>query len=136
MKTKTVLLFALLSLTIMGGCSSDADKVNKNISTDCEQFKCERRIVGINGITDKVEFEVVGLCNIEGNGLGDLRALIVTCKQGPKDNDYKKHYIGMSDNEFFISTQIQALKENPYRTKVILKPQNIVPDLDLVTGGG
>jgi protein involved in sex pheromone biosynthesis len=117
---------------VLAACGSNADKASKNISTKCEQFQCQRRIVGVNGITDKVEFLVEGRCSIEGNGLGNLNALVIVCKQGP--HEFKKHYVGMSDNMFFVSTQIQPLAVNEFRTKVILKPQNIVPDLDLVTG--
>jgi hypothetical protein len=58
--------------------------------------------------------------------------LEVVCKHG-KD-DYRKHVIGLSDNLFFISTQLKGIDVSEYRTKIILKPQNLVPDLDLVTG--
>lgn len=135
MKRRIVIIAALVgffALNFNGTCASDADKVAKNISTKCEQFQCQRSIVGINGITDKVEFQVEGRCSVEGDGLGTLHALVVTCKQGPKE--YKKHYIGMSDNMFFVSTQLKALDASVYRTKIILKPQNIIPDFDLVAG--
>jgi hypothetical protein len=117
---------------IASACGSNADKVSDNLSKEAEKFNVQRRIVGVNGITDKVEFVVEGKCSIEGDGLGNLNALIVTCKQGP--HDFRKHYIGMSDNMFFISTQLKGLNVSQFRTKIILKPQNIVPDLDLVTG--
>lgn len=131
MKRITIFILVLVAI-FTTGCTSNADKVAKNISTEAEQFKVQRRIIGVNGITDKVEFVVEGRCSIEGDGLGNLAALIVICKQGP--HDYRKHYIGMSDNMFFISTQLKGIDVSEYRTKVILKPQNIVPDLDLVTG--
>lgn len=126
---------ALAALTLAGtvaACGSDADVASKNISRAAEQFEVQRRIVGINGITDKVEFEVEGRCSIEGDGLGSLNALIVTCKHGP--HDYRKHYIGMSDNMFFITTQLKGIDVNVYRTRIVIKPQNIIPNLDLVTG--
>lgn len=130
---RKISLLGILALTaIIAGCGSQADTVSTNISKEAEKFNVQRRIVGVNGITDKVEFVVEGRCSIEGDGLGDLRSLVVTCKQGPKD--YRKHYIGMSDNMFFISTQLKGIAVSEYRTKVILKPQGIVPDLDLVTG--
>jgi hypothetical protein len=127
-----LILSAVALVALVGGCSSQADTASKNISTRCEKFECQRRIVGVNGITDKVEFLVEGRCSIEGDGLGNLNALIATCKQGPKD--YRKHYVGMSDNMFFISTQLQGIAVSEYRTKIVLKPQGIIPDLDLATG--
>lgn len=129
------LAIAVLGLCLTGvvaGCSSDADKVNKNIGKACEQFECQRKIVGINGITDKVLLEVEGRCSLEQNG-SLPRNLEVICKQGP--NNYKKHFIGLSDNVTWISTQVEGLDADEYRTRIILKPQNLVPDFDLVTGG-
>jgi hypothetical protein len=128
----TVVLLSTVALVALVGCGSQADTASKNISVRAEKFEVQRRIVGVNGITDKVEFIVEGKCSIEGDGLGNLNALIVTCKHGPKD--YRKHYVGMSDNMFFISTQLQGIAVSEYRTKIVLKPQGIIPDLDLVTG--
>jgi hypothetical protein len=114
-------------------CTSDADRVSENISKGAEQFEVQRRIVGINGITDEVLFEVEGRCSLE---MGDSMSgtLDIICKHGP--NDFRKHYIGMSDNVSFVSTQIEGVNASVYRTRIILKPENIVPDFDLVTGGG
>jgi len=132
MKRTITIFLAIAALVALAGCGqSKADKVAKNISTECENFneECQRRIVGINAITDKVEFEVEGRCSIE---TGLVRSLEVTCKHGP--DDFRKHYVGMADNVFFISTQLRPMDVSEYRTKVILKPENLVPDLDLVTG--
>lgn len=132
MKLKIVTLAAIAACVPLAACNSQADTAADNISKEAEKFHVQRRIVGVNGITDKVEFVVEGKCSIEGGGLGGLSALVVTCKHGP--HDYRKHYIGMSDNMFFISTQLKGISVSEYRTKIILKPQGIIPDLDLVTG--
>jgi len=133
MKRILMVLFAVLAVGSIAGCASKADKVAQNLSIKAENFDVQRRIVGINSITDKVEFSVVGRCSIEGsNSLPGIRALVVTCKQGP--TDYRKHYFGLSDNVFFIATQLKGLNVSEYHTEIILKPQNIVPDFDLVTG--
>jgi hypothetical protein len=127
MSRKTItILIALLALTI-SGCASDADKVSTNLSKAAEQFEVQRKIVGINGITDKVLFEVEGRCSIERDG-----DLVVTCKHGP--DDYRKHYVGLSDNVTYIATQMKGIDVSEYRTRIILKPENIVPNFDLVTG--
>ncbi len=126
------LIAAAVLVTALAGCGSQADTVSENLSTEAEKFNVQRSIVGINGITDKVEFSVEGRCSIEGHGLGSLRALVVTCKHGP--DDYRKHYVGLSDNMFFISTQRKGLKVSEFYTKIVLKPQGLIPDFDLVTG--
>lgn len=131
--SRRVLLAGLaLAASLTVGCGSQADTVSKNICKEAEKFNVQRRIVGVNGITDKVEFLVEGRCSVEGDGLGNLAALTVTCKQGP--HDYRKHFIGMSDNMFFISTQLKGIDVSEYRTKIVLKPQGIIPDLDLAVG--
>lgn len=122
-----------LALTISACGDSNADKVSTNIGKECEKFECQRRIVAINGITDKPLLDVVGRCSIEVGGSipGSLELI---CKQGP--NDYRKHFIGLSDNVTWTSTQLTGLNVSEYRTKFILRPESLVPDVDLVTGDG
>jgi hypothetical protein len=126
-KTHTILILALAGL--LAACTSDADKVSRNLSTAAEQFEVQRHIVDLNGITDEVLFEVEGRCSIERDG-----DLVVTCKHGP--DDFKKHYVGLSDNVTFVAVQTEVMDADEYRTRIVIKPENIVPDFDLVTGRG
>lgn len=124
---------AVLALAAFAaGCQSDADVASKNLSKAAEQFEVQRRIVGINGITDKVLFEIEGRCSLE-RGASMENTLDVICKHGP--HDYRKHYVGLSDNVTFISTQMEGSDVSQYHTRIILKPESIIPDFDLVTGG-
>jgi hypothetical protein len=116
-----------LAVLLLAGCERDAQRVSRNLSTAADQFEVQRRIVGINGITDTPAFEVEGRCSIERDG-----DLVVTCKHGP--NDYRKHFVGLSDNVFFVATQLEGMDADVYRTRIIIKPENIIPDFDLVTG--
>lgn len=111
-----------------GGCGSNADTAADNISKEAEKFNVQRKIVGINGITDKPLFEVEGKCSIEKESLG----LVVICKHGPKD--FRKHYIGLSDNVTYVSTQLKGVAVSEYRTSFVLRPENLIPNIDLVTG--
>lgn len=121
-----------LALTVatvaLAGCTSDADKASKNLSKAAEQFEVQRRIVGINGITDKILFDVEGRCSIENDG----RTLYVVCKHGA--GDLRKHFVGLSDNVTYVATQLEGVDASVYRTRIIIKPENIIPNLDLVTG--
>lgn len=129
---KMKITIAALVLTgaaiLITGCTSDADKASENISTAAEQFEVQRSIVGVNGITDKIEFYVEGRCSIED----ESKRLVVTCKHGP--DDYRKHYVGLADNMFYIATQLEGIDVSVYHTRIILKPENILPDFDLETG--
>lgn len=117
----------LVAVIALSSCSSDASVASRNVSTAADNFEVNRLIVGINGITDKVLFSVEGRCSISRDG-----DLVVICKEGP--NEYKKHYLGLSHNVTFISTQLEPVDASVYHTRIILKPQNLVPNFDLSTG--
>ena len=127
MTKRIVSAIALVLMTLsLAGCQSDADKTSRNLSIAAEQFEVQRHIVGMSTITDSVMFEVEGRCSIERDG-----DLVVTCKHGPED--FRKHFVGLSDNTTFVAVQTEGLDVDEYRTRVIIKPENIVPNFDLVT---
>lgn len=125
---KIIATIAIATLGVIGlsGCESDADKAAANISIAAENFEIQRNIVAVNGITDEVLFVVEGRCSIERDG-----DLVVTCKHG--EGDIRKHYVGLSDNVTFISTQVEGYDASVYHTRIILKPENILPNFDLET---
>jgi hypothetical protein len=90
-------------------------------------FQINRRIVFYNGITDTYVLSVEGLCSL-GN-YDKEGTLSVTCKTGP--NEYKKHFLGLSDNVTFFAEQIEAANVSVYHYKVVLKPSVIIPDIDI-----
>lgn len=112
---------------VLSGCTSDAQRASQNASVAADNFEVNRLIVGINGITDEVLFSVEGRCSITRDG-----DLVVICKEGP--DQYKKHLLGLSHNVTFVSTQLQPIDVSVYNTRIILKPQNIVPNFDLSVG--
>lgn len=114
---------------ILGGltaCTSDADVVSDNLSKAADQFEVQRRVVFYNGITGEYILEVQGLCSIGNNDSGGK--LSITCKTGPEQ--YKKHYLGLSDNVTFFAEQLEAEGASAYHYRVIFKPQAILPDID------
>ena len=134
-RIKYVLIAALCALTLgVTGCfDSNADKAGENLSKEAEKFNIQRKILFINGITDAVLWEVEGRCSIEQNGALPANVELI-CKHGP--DSYKKHFLGLSDNVTWIATQMEGIDVSEYRTKIIFRPEGIVPDLDLVTGDG
>lgn len=132
-KTKLATLgLAGAVLLPLAGCTSQADTVSYNLSKDADSFKVERRIVFYNGITGGYILELEGLCSL-GNA-DKPKQLTVTCKTGP--DSYKKHFLGLSDNVTYFAEQLQGVSEDPYHYKVIFKPEEIIPDVDLQTSGG
>lgn len=130
-KTFTAGVIAAAAALAMTGCMSSADKVSHNLSKEAERFQVVRSIVAVNGITDVPLFQVTGRCSLE-YGETMSSTLDIICKDG---DGYKKHYVGMSDNVTFISTQLKGVNVSEYRTTVIFKPENLVPNIDLQTTG-
>ena len=126
---KKMLLKALAVGSLLGviGCNSDANIASHNLSKDADMFRIERRIVFYNGITDTYMLTIEGKCSL-GNSDGP-KELTVTCKTGPEE--YKKHFLGLSDNVTYFVEQIETANVSAYRYKVIFKPLSIIPDIDL-----
>jgi len=125
-KFKAFILTAAV-VGILGGCS-EADTVSENLSKSADSFKVQRRVVFFNGITDKYLLTVEGRCALNTES---SKKLTVTCKIG-KDQ-YKKHYLGLSDNVSYFVEQTDAKYENAYHYKVLFRPETIIPDVDLQT---
>lgn len=126
---KTIAATLLIVTAIMGltGCDTDADVASKNISQDSDNFKVNRRIVFFNGITDKYLMTIEGKCSIKKDG--NDKQLEVTCKVG--DDQYKKHFLGLSDNVTYFVEQVDAANVSPNHYKVTYKPETIVPDIEM-----
>jgi len=124
----TAVLLALVLGVMASACDSDADVAAKNISKAAEQFEVNRRIVFFNGITDKYLLEIDGFCSVETTDSALGGSLEVTCKVG--DDQYKKHFLGLSDNVSYLVEQVDAVDVSTTRYRVIFKPEVIVPDID------
>ena len=125
------ILFAVIVLALLltvSGCA-DADVASENLSKAADSFEITRRIVFYNGITGDYILEIQGLCSL-GN-YDAAGSLSVVCKTGA--NEYKKHYLGLSDNVTYFAEQIDSVAVDPYHYRVIFKPSVIVPDIDLQT---
>lgn len=130
-KTRTALAggAALLAATFaLTGCTSNADRASENLSKGADNFEVERRIVFFNGITDKYLLTIEGRCAIKPDG----GKLDVTCRIGP--DEYKKHFLGLSDNVSYFVEQTAAIDVSVYKYRVIFKPETIIPSLEVQTG--
>lgn len=124
-KRKSLIVALITAAAVLAGCSSSADVASKNLSAAADNFEIQRRIVFVNGITDKYLLVVEGRCSL-GNFDAE-RELSVTCKVGP--DAYKKHFLGLSDNVTYVVEQIDAASVSEYHYIVRFRPENIVPDI-------
>lgn len=121
---------AVAAALSLAACNA-ADTASRNISYESDNFKVMRRIVFVNGITDKYLLSIEGLCSITKDK-GDNQ-LEVTCKTG--DSEYKKHYLGISDNMTYFVEQMDGSDVDTFHYKVAFRPKTLLPDIDLQTSG-
>jgi hypothetical protein len=121
---------ALSATLLLTACVDDAQIASQNMSRAADNFEVSRRVVFMNGITDKYMLEIIGFCSIEDQG----NQLEVICKTG--SGTYKKHFLGLSDNVTYFVEQLEDVKASAYHYRVTFKPQQIIPDIDLRTDAG
>lgn len=126
MKRVLLAVLGLVMAVAVAGCS-DADVASNNLSRAADQFEVMRRVVFYNGINGEYMLTIEGLCSL-GN-FDETGELTVTCKVG--DEEFKKHFLGLSDNVTYFVEQLDGENVSTHHYRVIFKPSVIVPDVDL-----
>lgn len=130
---KLRIITGAVALALIGAACTDtkADVASRNLSKAAEQFEIERRIVFFNGITDAYLLTVEGRCSVETSDSLLGGSLEVTCRIGP--NQFKKHFLGLSDNVSYFVEQIESADVSEYHYRVVFRPEVIVPDVEIDT---
>ena len=115
----------VVGVLFVTGCQRDAQVASRNLSIAAEQLEIDRRIVFYNGITGGYMLTMEGKCSIEDQH----NQLEVTCKTG--EHQYKKHFLGLSDNVTYFAEQIDGVGVSVYHNRIIWKPQTIIPNIDI-----
>ena len=126
MKKILFVLVIVAMLLVASGCA-EADVASENVSKAADQFEIVRRIVFYNGITGEYILVIEGLCSI--GHYDPAGSLSVICKTSA--TEYKKHFLGLSDNVTYFAEQIEPAQVNSYHYRVIFNPSAVVPDFDL-----
>ena len=124
---KLILVFVMVAIVLLNSITDVAGIASRNLSKAADSSEVARRIVFYNGVTGEYILVIEGLCYL-GN-YDDSGSLSVTCKTGP--GMYKKHFLGLSDNVTYFAEQLESESVDPYRYRVIFKPETIIPDIDL-----
>lgn len=119
-------LALIIAAGVVAGCS-DAKVASSNLSKAADNFELTRRIVFYNGITGEYMLSIEGLCSI--GSASETKAVAVTCKTGA--SEYKKHFLGLSDNVTYFAEQVTGAQASPYHYRVVFKPAAIVPDIEI-----
>lgn len=126
---KKIFARAVAGLALALAACTPAQTASQNLSYDSDNFRIMRRVVFVNGITDKYLLSIEGLCSITKDK--EDNQLEVTCKTGEKE--YKKHYLGISNNVTYFVEQMDAASVDTFHYKVAFRPEELLPDIDLQT---
>lgn len=137
--TKAIIAAGAVGMLAVGlaGCESDADTASRNLSTAAEQFEIVRRITVTSGFpgeggTKDVALQIEGRCSLETADSFLEGAVEVTCKIGP--NEYMKHFVIKGDNDNMVVQQIETADVSVYHHRVLIKPENLLPEFDYEGG--
>lgn len=122
-KIISVISFILVLCIIAMNFTScrEADVVSSNVSKEADAFKVCRKITVINSRTDTIIYELQGIFSINNNLNDELE---IICKTG--ENEYKKHFIYLTDTVLYIVEDLQGADVSSYQYKVTIYPQRLV----------
>jgi hypothetical protein len=125
-KIMTFLALGFMALGLVA-CDDDAKVASRNLSKAADNFEVARRVVFYNGISGDYILTIEGLCSLDSSE--NPKKLTVTCKTG--SSDYKKHFLGLSDNVTYFAEQVHGVKASTHFYRVTFKPSTIIPDIDV-----
>ena len=130
---KIALAGAMISVLAASSCELVASSgepaagvAARNNSTAADNFEVARRITFYNGITDNVVMVVEGFCSLGNND--NYPRMSLNCKTG--SNSYIRNFIGLSDNVFFVSEQLEGVSVSTFHYRTVFRPQSMLPDFD------
>ena len=133
MKKKLCLLL-VTTLTVIGafiGCDQrQADDVSYNLSLEADNFNDVRQITVINCLQGDVLFQMTGKMSIEADTSDNQLEIIVEDEYG----EYKKHFIGLSDNVTYVVEDITSGDVSNYKYTLNFNPDMWFPlDVEVKT---
>lgn len=126
-KLKTVALAAMLAASLTA-CSTQAERVSYNLSQEADNFNDIRQITVINCLQGDVLFQMTGKMSITADTDDNQLEIVVEDEQG----EYKKHFIGLSDNVTYVVEDITAGDVNQYKYTLNFNPKMWLPEISTI----
>lgn len=126
MKKKFVLIISLLifSIPLLTGCTdSEANRVSYNLSQEADNFNDIRQLTVINCIQGDVLFQMTGRMSIKADMADNQLEVIIEDENG----EYKKHFIGLSDNVTYVVEDITSDDIDRYHYVLNFNPKMWLP---------
>ena len=118
-KVFCVALAMVLVVMMFTGCQTQASKVSHNLSLEADNFNNVRQLTVINCIQGDILFQMSGKMSIEVDGGDNQLEVVVEDENG----EYKKHFIGLSDNVTYTVEDITSKDVSNYKYTLNFNPK-------------
>ena len=125
-KILVVITVLVLCAGVFTGCTQ-ADRVSYNLSKEADNFNEIRQLTVINCIKGDVLFQMTGKMSIEADvdpEFGDNQLEVVV---EDENGEYKKHFIGLSDNVTYVVEDVTTDDVSNYRYTLNFNPNMWIP---------
>ena len=116
-------LLVIVTITILCGCDTQASRVSYNLSQEADNFNNVRQVTVINCLQGDVLFQMTGKISITADTTDNQLEIIVEDENG----QYKKHFIGLSDNVTYVVEDITAGDVDNYKYTLNFNPKMWLP---------
>ena len=107
----------------LAGCETQADRVSYNLSQEADNFNNVRQVTVINCLQGDVLFQMTGKISNTADTTDDQLEIVVEDENG----QYKKHFIGLSDNVTYVVEDITAGDVSNYKYTLNFNPKMWLP---------
>lgn len=120
---KKLFIAAVIGATALAGCDTEVNRVSYNLSQEADNFNDIRQITVINCLQGDVLFQMTGKMSITADTSDNQLEIIVEDENG----EYKKHFIGLSDNETYVVEDVTAGDVEKYKYTLNFNPEMWLP---------
>lgn len=121
---KKIIVVSLISMLVLvlAGCS-EASRVSSNLSKEADNFNDIRQVTVINCLKGDVLFQMTGKMSITADTSDNQLEVVVEDENG----EYKKHFIGLSDNVTYVVEDITSKEVSKYKYTLNFNPNMWIP---------
>lgn len=124
MKKKALVLAAIGAMILpLSACDTEANRVSYNLSQEAENFNDIRQLTVINCLQGDTLFQMTGRMSITADTEDNQLEVIVEDENG----EYKKHFVGLSDNVTYVVEDITAGDVEKYKYTLNFNPEMWIP---------
>lgn len=115
------IVISIVLVIVLAGCT-ESSRVSYNLSQQADNFNDVRQLTVINCIQGDVLFQMTGKMSIKAD-ITDNQLEVVVEENG----EYKKHFIGLSDNVTYVVEDITSGDVDKYKYTLNFNPKMWIP---------